>query len=317
MCPLPRLDFRATATINAATGLPRDQSVSVSPAHSTASLASPLESSDMTQEAPVRDPLLELSDALARHQLRQAGAEVAAAIAHAVGTPLNVISGRAELIRHDPSNALAQVGRIEEQVKKLANGLRQVVDYLAVPDPISPGKAAPGESASASPAAARPPLAEVVEAKSVLDDLAALAEPLARSAGVQLVVSADGLAGARVERWNALGTLQALVSSALRQAAPDAVTPGGARAAQARVRVSGSIASQGVLFELAVPGLTLIEGWQLENFPARPALDCAEFYRTMSICGAVVRGHGGRLALEAAPGGDGVVVRFSCRNEAA
>ena len=87
----------------------------------------------MTEQLPAREPLLELYDALAEHQLRDAGAEVAAAIAHAVGTPLNVISGRAELIRHDPSNALAQVARIEEQVKKLANGLRQVVDYLAVP----------------------------------------------------------------------------------------------------------------------------------------------------------------------------------------
>jgi hypothetical protein len=270
----------------------------------------------MTQEAPVRDPLLELSDALARHQLRQAGAEVAAAIAHAVGTPLNVISGRAELIRHDPSNALAQVARIEEQVKKLANGLRQVVDYLAVPDPISPGKAAP-PAASAAP---QPPLAEIVEAKAVLDDLSALAGPLASSANVGLVVTSDGLAGGRVERWNALGTLNALVSCALRQAASmsNGATEGKARGpSAAEVRVSGSIASQGVLFDVAVPGLTLIEGWQLENFPVRPSLaDCPEFYRTVSICGAVVRGHGGRLLLEATPGGEGVTVRFSCRNEA-
>src|SRR5688572_9150027 len=92
----------------------------------------------MTHQSPAREPLLELYDAVAQRQLRDAGAEVAAAIAHAVGTPLNVISGRAELIRHDPSNALAQVARIEEQVKKLATGLRQLVDYLAVPDPRAP-----------------------------------------------------------------------------------------------------------------------------------------------------------------------------------
>ena len=92
----------------------------------------------MTTDAPLGEPLLQLLDALAQHQLRNAGAEVAAAIAHAMGTPLNVISGRAELIRQDPGNALAQVTRIEEQVRKLATGLRQLVDYLAVPDPSSP-----------------------------------------------------------------------------------------------------------------------------------------------------------------------------------
>ena len=38
----------------------------------------------MTQQSPAREPLLELYDAVAQRQLRDAGAEVAAAIAHAV-----------------------------------------------------------------------------------------------------------------------------------------------------------------------------------------------------------------------------------------
>jgi hypothetical protein len=279
----------------------------------------------MTQEAPDREPLLALYDALSQRQLRHAGAEVAAALAHAVGTPLNVISGRAELIRHDPSNALAQVARIEEQVKKLANGLRQVVDYLAVPEPVPPAKlaaaavAGPAVAGAARIAAAPPVAAEVVvDAKAVLDDLTALAEPLARSVNVELSVSSEGLGGARVERWHALGTLISLVSAAIHQTAlPSHPAPAdGGRAASGRLRVSGSIATQGVVFELVVPGLALIEGWQIEHFQARPvATDCPELYRTLSICGAVVRGHGGRLLLEAAPAG-GVSIRFSCRNAA-
>ena len=61
----------------------------------------------------------------------------------------------------------------------------------------------------------------------------------------------------------------------------------------------------------------LVEGWQLEHFQNRPAqTEHSEFYRTLSICGAVVRGHGGRLLLESAPTGQ-AVIRFSCRNEAA
>jgi signal transduction histidine kinase len=273
----------------------------------------------MTPSSPVREPLLELYDALAQYQLREAGAEVAAAIAHAVGTPLNVISGRAELIRHDPSNALAQVARIEEQVKKLATGLRQLVDYLAQPEPRSPqspqrpgsGVKRSGDEPPAGWAAAEP---LVVDAASVLDELSKLAAPLASACGVVLVVEGKAVEGTRVERWQAFGTLTTLVSAALRHAA--ALGPGAAneRVTPPRVRVSASVVEQGVSFSLEVPGLTLIEGWQLEHFQARPlAADCPEFFRTMSVCGAVVRGHGGRLLAEASPNGEGIVVRFTSR----
>jgi len=302
----------------------------------------------MTQQAPAREPLLELYDALAQHQLRDAGAEVAAAIAHAVGTPLNVISGRAELIRHDPSNALTQVARIEEQVKKLATGLRQLVDYLAVPDPRLPQRSAPSKRGPAEASAAREgeaarPAARndagghssgaaselaVVDAKSILDDVVALTEALAQASHVEVVADGSGLEGARVERWHALGTLGTLVSSAVRHCASQrglqSSDVGQASAKQgsnghgpsARVRVAGGVTNQGVVFELVVPGLSLVEGWQLEHFQARPAAtEASEFYRTLSICGAVVRGHGGKLLIESAPNGDAIVVRFSCIKE--
>jgi hypothetical protein len=295
----------------------------------------------MTHQSPAREPLLELYDAVAQRQIRDAGAEVAAAIAHAVGTPLNVISGRAELIRHDPSNALAQVARIEEQVKKLATGLRQLVDYLAAPDPRAPQQ---GASAAANPSAKGPGIKEapahqgaragradvgaatelvVVDARSVLDDVAALTEALARASHVDVVVDGSGFDGARVERWHALGTLGTLVSQAIRhcsqqaQAGPAAEAATIGQGAPARVRLGGGVASQGVVFELVVPGLTLVEGWQLEHFQARPsATECSEFYRTLSICAAVVRGHGGKLLIESAPNGPALLVRFSCINEA-
>jgi signal transduction histidine kinase len=291
----------------------------------------------MTREAPARESLLELYDALAQHQLRDAGAEVAAAIAHAVGTPLNVISGRAELIRHDPSNALAQVTRIEEQVKKLANGLRQLVDYLAVPDPraaLRPGAAikraaeaaregdAASGSTSAKDVAAQELAAQdvaaseapIVEAKAVVEDVLALSDALARASGVEVAAETGALNGARVERWHALGTLSSLVSGAIRHAEAKGRAAGGGAA---KVRLVAAVASQGVVFEISVPGLPLIEGWQLEHFQARPATtEVPELYRTLSICAAVVRGHGGRLLIEAAPGAEATVIRFSCRNEA-
>ncbi len=265
----------------------------------------------MTQEAPAGESLLELSEALARHQLRDAGAEIASAIAHAVGTPLNVISGRAELIRHDPSNALAQVTRIEEQVKKLATGLRQIVDYLAVPDPRAPvGKPSePGAGPSnASPGAPAPAL-EITDAKTVLRDVVALTEPACRAHGVELAIDAAALSGARVERWHALGTLSSLVSAALRQV--------GSAESRASIRIGGSLGPQGVSFEITVPGLGAVQGWQLEHFHTRPsATEGTEFHRTMSICATIVRGHGGRLQADPSPDGRGLVIRFSCQNEA-
>jgi signal transduction histidine kinase len=278
---------------------------------------------------------LELYDAVAQHQLRDAGAEVAAAIAHAVGTPLNVISGRAELIRHDPSNALTQVARIEEQVKKLATGLRQLVDYLAVPDPRAPqqsASAAPSPSGSgpsskepaaregaaaraakANSAAASSPELAIVDAKSILDDVLALTQGLAQASHVEVVADGGGLAGARVERWHALGTLGTLVSHAIRHCS---MHDANGQDAPARLHIGGGVASQGVVFELVVPGLGMLEGWQLEHFQTRPAPTAgSEFYRTMSICAAVVRGHGGKLLIESADGA-AIVVRFSCVNEA-
>jgi signal transduction histidine kinase len=284
--------------------------------------------------------LLELSDVLAQYQLRDAGAEVAAAIAHAVGTPLNVISGRAELIRHDPSNALAQVARIEEQVKKLAAGLRQLVDYLAVPDPRAPQRPAsvskrtpadgtPAEALGAAPARAsgrpRPtsgPSLEapgdlvIVDARTVLDDVVALTSRLA--SGVEVVVDTQALNGARVERWHALGTLNSLVSCAIRYMGSKTGKGANGHDAPSRLRIAGSVASQGVVFELVVPGVPMVEGWQLEHFQARPpATEHSEFYRTMSISAAIVRGHGGRLLVEGMPNAEAIVIRFSCRNEAA
>lgn len=289
----------------------------------------------MTREATARESLLELYDALAQHQLRDAGAEVAAAIAHAVGTPLNVISGRAELIRHDPSNALAQVTRIEEQVKKLANGLRQLVDYLAVPDPRAaqrPGAAIKraadaGREAdvvrvttAAQVAAAQDAAASevpIVEAKAVVEDVLALCDTLARSSGVEVVADTTSLDGARVERWHALGTLSSLVSGAIRHVDAKSQIPASGHAGPSRLRLVAAVASQGVVFQLSVPGLPFMEGWQLEHFQPRPAsAEVPDLYRTLSICAAVVRGHGGRLLVEAAPGAEATVIRFTCRNEA-
>jgi signal transduction histidine kinase len=217
-------------------------------------------------QEPLDASLLELLDSLYQRQLRQAAAEVAAAIAHAAGTPLNVVSGRAELIRQDPANAAAQVTRIEDQVRKLADGLRQFVDYLTVED-----RAGRRDQ----------PAAEVVA------ELLRLVQPLARSRQVELLTDSAELGAANIDEQS-LSNLVALLSWATRSAA-----------AGSRIELRATAASGGALFELKVPGLVPPDVWRLEHFDARAPSEGSERYRVMAICAAVARGQGGKLQAEA------------------
>lgn len=214
-------------------------------------------------------------------QLRNAVADVAAAIAHAVGTPLNVISGRAELIRQDPSSVLAQVTRIEEQVNKLATGLRQIVDYLATPElPV-----------------------EEVTISRLAEEVRARVRAALETRGIELEVDATGAESVLVDRSRVLDALATLVSWAAKCSAVN--SKGG------RVRLRASTTDGMVTFELAVPELEFIQGWRLEHFAARPpATATTEPYRMLSICAAMARGRGDQLLVDAGPDGVGVNVRL-------
>jgi len=215
---------------------------------------------------PLDPSLLERLDSLYQRQLRQAAAEVAAAIAHAAGTPLNVISGRAELLRQDASSAAAQITRIEEQVRKLADGLRQFVDYLTLED-----RAARRD---------RP-------AAEVLAELLRLVQPLARSRQVEIATDTAELGAASIDEQS-LSNLVALLSWATR-----CVAAGG------QITLRATAVADGAWFELQVPGIVPPEVWRLEHFGARTAGEDSEPFRVLAICAAVARGQGGKLAAEA------------------
>jgi hypothetical protein len=208
------------------------------------------------------------------------------------------------LIRQDPSNAVAQVARIEEQVMKVAAGLRQLVDYLAVSDASASGRLALGPGVDS-------PCGQA-DAIRVIEDMSALLAPTVKALGAEVVVDVSALQTVAVDRWHALGVLTTLVSLAVRCAAS---TSTGKR----RVSITGSAAPGWAIFELHVPGLSVMSGWHLEHFqPRPPATEDAEPYRELSICAAVIRGRGGKLQIEPAPGGaegvpseDAALVRFS------
>jgi hypothetical protein len=229
-------------------------------------------------------------DALYQRQLRATAAEVAAAIAHAAGTPLNVISGRSELIRQDPANAAAQLTRIDDQVRKLAEGLRQFVEYL---------------TAQANSAADRDDKGEVPAAQ-LLSELSSLVGPLAAEQRVGLSIDPAEIGAASVDA-QVLSNLVALVSWAVASARA-------AGQSSSTVELKGSATPTGVLFELTVPGLPPPDAWRIERFEADAPGEASEPYRVMAICAAVARGQGGKLLADALPDGGGVKIRLTYRS---
>lgn len=230
------------------------------------------------------DQALSLYDSLHQRQLRESAAEIAAAIAHAMGTPLNVISGRAELIRQDPARAAAQAVKIEEQVRTMASGLRQLVDYLAPPEPSAPG----------------------VAARTVFEEALTLIEPLALRNAVVVSSDVSALEGFALQRWHLLSNLVALVSLAIRCAAR-APQPG-----QRRVLIHAVQDAGNLVLEIDAPDLEVLDSWQLDKFHARPLpTNASDDYRVLSVCGSIARGNGGRLSLEPITGG--ARLRLLCR----
>lgn len=264
----------------------------------------------LPRESPVPEPLdaslYARLDALYQRQLRAAAAEVAAAIAHAAGTPLNVISGRSELIRQDPMNAGAQLARIDDQVRKLAEGLRQFVEYLTQQE----GAAKEGDGKGEVPAA------------QLLSELSSLVGPLALGQGVALSIDATEIGAASIDA-QVLSNLLALVSwavssvavtsAAVASAAVASLAASGA-APNKQIELKGSATPGGVLFELTVPGLPPPDAWRIERFEASAPGETSEPYRVMAICAAVARGQGGKLFADALPDGGGVKIRLTYRS---
>src|SRR5688572_14092090 len=175
--------------------------------------ASTVQTSPAIDSSLASDAVLQL-DELYQEQLRGAAAEIAAAVAHAVGTPLNVISGRAELIRQDPANALAQVTRIEEQVRKLADGLRDFVEYLTTD--VRSNRNLPATRVMAQACALLRPVAQQHQVELLVDDTLLL--PGAAAAGTATPgagTAAGGAAELEVDQ-RSVSNLVTLLSWAIR-----------------------------------------------------------------------------------------------------
>lgn len=239
----------------------------------------------MTSEAPTAadesGQLLVRLDMLRQEERRTASARVVAVIGHLIGTPLNVMAGRAALIRSNPSadTVLENARRIEEQVERLSQQVRRLVDYFGAPTP------APEHDALSQ----------------ILDESLALYRPIASQRGLSIDLQPHDLGTARINC--ALGRLSlcTLLSLATRTTPPGqaitlSVTEAGPKRLVVAVTLPGVQAPAGRFERLEVP-----------EWPGRYDADVLE---VLAICAGLARSSGGGLQVAPAPPGQGTLVRF-------
>jgi signal transduction histidine kinase len=227
------------------------------------------------------DPRLARLDLLRSAERRAAISRVASVIAHLIGTPLHVIAGRAALIRANPTpeNAVENARRIEEQVDKLAQRIRKLIDYLTSPEPDT-------ESRSVA---------------DVVTEALSLYEPIARQKGVELIRT-GALLEEKVEGNSSMLILTSLFSLAVRLAP----------ARETVELVIELLPDHNVAFELSIPGFAVptVPIDRLDP-PESDERASAEPLQVLSVCHAIARRSGGRLEVVARDGRP-TAIRFEC-----
>lgn len=227
--------------------------------------------------------LLARLDDLRQAERRAASMRMVSVTGHLIGTPLNVIAGRAALIRANPSpeSIESNVRRIEEQVARLSSRFRRLIDCFGLPEP---------------PAGRR-------TVSEILQECAAVYRPIAELKGISLQTSAHD-----VERQLIEGTLSLLVLTTLLSLAIRRMLPGQAISLDACRRGASAIA-----FELELPDLQALPS----NFERLEPPEYGVGYdpdalEALSMCLGLARRVGGGLSLVKAPGGVRMTVSVEC-----
>lgn len=234
-------------------------------------------------EKPEPARLLARADDLRQAERRAASARMVSVAGHLIGTPLNVIAGRAALIRSNPSPEAIEenVRRIEEQVERLALRIRRLIDYF--------GLAEPG--------------LERREVAGVVHECSELYGPVAELKGVALELSVQG-----VETLSIEASLSPLVLTTLLSLAVRSATPG-----QSVRLIASEHGPKIVAFELSLPGLdappTNFDRLEPPEHGLRYDPGALEAFWT---CLGLARRLGGAFSVTKAAAGPGVTVRFEC-----
>jgi signal transduction histidine kinase len=231
-------------------------------------------------EKPDPAALLARLDELRHAERRAASTRMVSVTGHLIGTPLNIIAGRAALIRSNPSPEAVEsnVRRIEEQVERLSVRVRRLIDYFGLPEP----------------AAARRSVGDV------LSECAAVYRPIAELKGISLDISAGRVEAAPIEASLSALLLTTLLSLGIR----------GATAGQSVRLDAGEQGKSAVAFELGLPGLDMPPS----NFdwlePPERGVD-PDAFEALSLCFGLARRVGGSLSVARSPVGD-LTVCFEC-----
>lgn len=222
---------------------------------------------------------LALLDDLRHAEIRAASAQVASVIGHMIGTPLNVIVGRAALLRASPTpeSMADHARRIEEQAQRLAERFQRLIHYLTVLDPEFGARSV----------------------RVVVEDTLALYGPIAEERGVRL--AADGpVPDVLVTGTPALMVLGSVLSFALRSTASGET-----------VTLTAASADGEVVFSVWVPGMPAIEG-RLDRLdpPEKYDPQSAEREQVLATCAVIAKRYGGRLEMDADGEGHGATIRI-------
>jgi signal transduction histidine kinase len=202
---------------------------------------------------------------------------------HLIGTPLNVIAGRAALIRTNPAPEAIEenVRRIEEQVERLALRIRRLIDYFGLAEP-APLPRSVGE---------------------VLEDCRQLYAPMAQHLGVGFELQTQGVEPCRVESKLASLVMSTLLSLGMRTTKPGQT-------------VSLKATEHGpktVRFELSLPGLDAPpKNFERLDPPEHGQRYDAGALEVLWTCLGLARRAGGALDVVTSESGTGVTIRFDC-----
>jgi two-component system, NtrC family, sensor kinase len=241
---------------------------------------------EATSELLVRNAELEesyqrvlgLQEALARAERMAAVGEMAASVAHQVGTPLNLVSGYVQMIREDPQTQASVRQRleiVEAQLSQVTHVLRTMLDEARQPSPRGTTSLAP-----------------------LIERACAIARPRLARSGVQVEVQLDEpLPDVDANAPQLELALLNLVTNAL-----DAMPDGGT------LSIRGSRTERGVRLELADtgPGISadllphLFEPW-VTTKPVGHGTGLG-----LGIVREVVRAHGGEIHAANQAGGGAV-----------
>lgn len=238
-------------------------------------------SGEQAPESPELAGLLVSLDHLRQAERRAASARMVSVIGHLIGTPLNVIAGRAGLMRTSPSSEGVEENarRIEGQVDRLAQRIRRLIDYFGVPEP----RALPR------------PLG------AVLTDCLAIYGPIASGLGVSLRVSAEEVETLLVDGESMPLLLTTLLSLALRSSA---------RGASVTLNATEH-GTQLVAFELVAPGLSAPPGRLDRLEPPDPGVQYdAGVLETLWLCLGLAKRLSGNLDILNTS--SGATIRFEC-----